>query len=330
VTKKRRRKRPSAPAKAAQASPSATEAPQREEEPKAAPPEDSSQRGWAGGRPSPYPPLGVTLARGLRAVGGSAGTLAAVFLAVLVTWIAFLAVGEESNPRFMVAELAVPPVNIFLTDISTMFGFAGSAVAMLALLGGLGVLRAVTLAAALLMVDRTLRGSNASFPDLARRFPGLFVTLFAVYLVEVTAALVIQQVTTAFIGPQFYFLGVVAALYFFVMVPVVAAAEDAPVRLAFRRGLRASRLPGTRHLALVMAYVLLLLTILVIMSGPALAPATPSFATWILVLLAAFVHVGVLAGFHFRWLAVREEVLGGEPADARPTRRSSAGRGRRP
>jgi hypothetical protein len=312
VTKKRRRKRPSGQAK--EATPSAAETTPQESKDASA--EDRPQRGWAGGRPSPYPPLGVTLARGLRAVGGSTGTLTAVFLAVLVTWLAFLAVGEESNPRFMVAEVAVPPVNIFLTDISTMFGFAESAVAMLALLAGLGVLRAGTLGAVLLMVDRTLRGSEASLSDLARRFPMLFLTLFAVYLVEVTAALVIQQVTTSFIGPQFYFLGLVAALYFFVMVPVVAAAEAAPARVAFRRGLRAARLPGTRHLALVMAYVLLLLTILLIMSGPALAPVTPSFTTWVLVLLAGFVHVGVLAAFHYRWIAVRDDVLSAE-AEAR-------------
>jgi hypothetical protein len=284
------------------------------------------QRGWGAARPSPYPPLGVTLARGLRTVGTSWPTLATVFAAALVTWIVFAAIGEESNPRFMVSELAVPPVNIFLTDISTMFGLGGSAVATLGVMVGLAVLRAATFGAILLMIDRRARTPDASFSETARRFPNLFVTLVAVYIVEVTVAVVVQQIAVGLIGPQFFLLGVIATLYFLAMIPVVAVAEDANAQEALRRGFRAARLPGTRHLALVMAYAILMLTLLLLMPGAVLAPATPTFTTWLLVLLASFVHASVLAALHYRWMIVRDEV----PAGPRRAPVRSGNRGRRP
>jgi hypothetical protein len=254
--------------------------------------------------------------------------LVAVFVSALMTWIVFVAIGEESNPRFMVAEMAVPPVNLFLTDISTMFSFAGSAVGTLGVMVGLGVLRAATFGAVLLMIDRAVRAPDATLAATALRFPKLFVALLAIYIVEVTVAVVVQQVAVGLIGPQFFLLGVIATLYFVAMVPVVAAAEDASAQESFRRGFRAARLPGTRHLALVMAYAILMMTLLLIMPGAVLAPATPTFTTWLLVLLASFVHASVLAGFHYRWLVVRDEV----PAPVRPADRSGAARarGRRP
>jgi hypothetical protein len=252
-------------------------------------------------------------------------TLATVFLAALVTWIAFAAIGEESNPRFMVSELAVPPVNIFLADINTMFSFGGSAVGTLGVMVALAVLRAATFGAILLMIDRRARTPGASFGETARRFPKLFVTLVAVYIVEVTMAVVVQQIAVSLIGPQFFLLGVIATLYFLAMIPVVAVAEDATAQESLRRGFRAARLPGTRHLALVMAYAILMLTLLLLMPGAVLAPATPTFTTWLLVLLASFVHASVLAGLHYRWMVVRDEV----PAAPRSAPARSGGRGRR-
>lgn len=304
MTRKRRRKRSGRsgpPASADTASePVAPAEPEREAE--------QPRRGWGAARPSPYPPLGVTLARGLRTVGTSWPTLATVFLAALVTWIAFAAIGEESNPRFMVSELAVPPVNIFLTDISTMFATGGSAVGILGVMVGLAALRAATFGAILLMIDRRARTPDATMGETTRRFPKLFVSLVAIYIVEVTVAVVVQQVAVGFIGPQFFLLGVIATLYFLAMVPVVAVAEDATAQESLRRGFRAARLPGTRHLALVMAYAILMLTLLLLMPGAVLAPATPTFTTWLLVLLASFVHTSVLAGLHYRWMVVRDEV----------------------
>jgi hypothetical protein len=319
VTRKRRRKRSGrsgTPASAdASSEPVAPAEPEREAE--------QPRRGWGAARPSPYPPLGVTLARGLRTVGTSWPTLATVFVAALVTWIAFAAIGEESNPRLMVSELAVPPVNVFLRDTNTMFAFGGSAAGILGIMVGLAVLRAATFGAILLMIDRRARTPDATLGETAKRFPQLFVTLVAVYIVEVTVAVVILQVVDSFIGPQFFLLGVIAALYFLAMVPVVAVAEDATAQESLRRGFRAARLPGTRHLALVMAYAILMLTLILLMPGAVLAPATPTFTTWLLVLLASFVHSSVLAGLHYRWMVVRDEVPARAPA--RP-----AGRERRP
>jgi hypothetical protein len=320
LTRKRRRKRSGQNVGLASSGGPAEPTTSEDREEKAPAREAERPQRW-GARPSPYPPLGVTLARGLRTVGGSWPTLATVFVAALVTWLAFAAVGEESNPRFMVSELAVPPANIFLTDISTMFSFGGSAVGTLGVMVGLAVLRAATFGAILLMIDRRARTPDATLGETFRRFPKLFVTLVAVYIIEVTVAVIVQQVAVGLIGPQFFLLGVIATLYFLAMVPVVAAAEDASAQESLRRGFRATRLPGTRHLGLVMAYAILMLTLLLLMPGAVLAPATPTVTTWLLVLLASFVHSSVLAGLHYRWLVVRDEVpAAARRAPARPAR----------
>jgi hypothetical protein len=261
-------------------------------------------------------------------VGASPLLLGAVFLTSLTTWSVFLVMGEVSNPQVMAAMIAIPPVHAFYPDLVLVFQQAGSSLGILGLIVGLGVLRAITFGTMLLLIDTGLRRGQPEFGAL-RRLPKLGLTLFAIYVLEVTVAVLVQTLVVTTIGPQGLILAIIASLYLLVMVPIVAAAEDAPARVALRRGFRAARLPGMRHLSLVLTYYVVLFSLALLTPGALLAPATPTFTTWVFVLLAAFVQIGILAAFHYRWLAVRDEVLGAEPAETRTTRRSSSGRGRR-
>ncbi|HEX6380357.1 MAG TPA: hypothetical protein VF180_03840, partial [Acidimicrobiia bacterium] len=63
---------------------------------------------------SPYPPLGVSLARGFRAVGASPAILALAFLATFAGWAAFSALGADPSPPGLVVLWALPPIHSFL------------------------------------------------------------------------------------------------------------------------------------------------------------------------------------------------------------------------
>jgi hypothetical protein len=338
VTKKRRRKPssgtgrgetptpPDAPAEAAAID--EEESTQSEERP---------QRGWGAVRPSPYPPLGVSLIHGLRTVGGSPLILGCVFLASLVAWMGLVLIRAEPAPNVMANQLVLWPLQatgfppgIVLPDLFFVFSALPEPLGALPLLIASAVVRSSILGTLLILIDQDLREGRPALATVGRRLPSVGTTLFAVYVIEVTVVYLAFLVVFPFLGAQFGVILSLAAFYFLVMVPVVVAAEGARARDAFGRAFRAARLPGTRHLSLTLVYVLFLFAITSLTARAVLAPATPSFFTWLFVLMAGFLQVGVLAAFHYRWLAVRDQMPAPEPAQRRPARRPSAGRGRRP
>jgi hypothetical protein len=253
------------------------------------------------------------VARGLWALGGSPVTLAAAFLALLATWAAFVVLGVEATPRFLAVVMAVSPAHLF-TDVPVAFG-AGTAVLTVAAVVGLALLRAVTFGLLTLLMRETLDGGGADLRAAARRLPRAVLNLFTVYVVEVGLVVVLLQLVAGFLG-SLSIIVVVAALYFLTFVPVVAAVEGVSFQEAFRRGFRAARLPGTRHVTLVVAYFLLLFYAASVSPFGILAPATPTVLVWGFAMLTTFIHVGVLGALVYRWLAVRDQVPAG-PAPAR-------------
>lgn len=335
MTKKRRRKRSAAAASPAGEEPvtEPLEAASDEEEPEGRG-DERPRRGWGAARPSPYPPLGISLVRGLQVVGRSPLILAGAFLASLLTWIGLVLIGAEPAPNVMANQLVLWPLQatgfppgIVLPDLFFVFSTVPDPVGALPLLIGFAIVRSAILGTLLILIDRGLQERHPNLAAVGRRLPKVGMTLFAVYVIEVTLVYLAFLVILPFLGAQFGVILSLAAFYFLVMIPVVAVGEDARAREAFRRAFRAARLPGTRHLALTLIYVLFLFGITSLTARAVLAPATPSFFTWLFVLLSGFLQAGVLAAFHYRWLAVRDEVPAPEQVDRRPARRP-AGRGR--
>jgi hypothetical protein len=118
-------------------------------------------------------------------------------------------------------------------------------------------------------------------------------------------------------------------LHFLAFAPVVAAAEGVPAGAALRIGMRASRLPGARHLTLVLLYVLVVLyaELGAAAVGGEAHPATPSVLTWGVALLATVGHVVMLGALAYRWDVVRDQVLA-EERGREAERRAARGRGR--
>lgn len=255
---------------------------------------------------SPFPPLAQSIAAGMRAVGSSPQILVVAFLSLLASWGAFVLLGAEPDPRGLAVLFPVPPVHV-LGDAIVAIPRGTPTVTTIASVGGLAALRALTYGLLCLMIVRTLRDGTVSLLGALRALPRIALVFVGLYLAQFGLVLAGAQILGLLL-PQFGFLAIAAGLYLLGFAPIVAAAEGEGPGQAIRRGSRAARLPGTRHITLVMAYFLLLIYSGSIAPFPRLSPATPGIAAWSYALVFTFVHVSLLAAIAYRWLIVREQV----------------------
>jgi hypothetical protein len=230
------------------------------------------------------------------------------FLSLLATWAVFVVLGAEPGPRTLSLLVSAPPVHVF-SDAPVALAPGPSAAFSVAAVAGLTALRGVTFALLGLLIAQVMREGRTSLPAAIRLLPRTSMVVGALYLIQFGLVVAAFQLLLGFLG-QLAILSIVAAIYFLVFAPVVAAAEGEGPRQALRRGLRAARLPGTRHLSLVAAYFLVLFYSGAVAPFGVLAPATPSLGGWAYGLVATFIHVSVLAAFVYRWLEVRDQVPG--------------------
>lgn len=255
---------------------------------------------------SPFPALGVSLARGFLVVGRSPAILGVAFLSLLAAWATFTALGIDVGPRTLSLLLSAPPVHVF-SDAPVALGPGTSALFPVLAIAGLAALRGISFGLLLLLIVQGLREGRTSLRDALRTLPRTSLVLGGLYLLQFGLVVAVFQLLVGFLG-QLAVLSIAAGLYFLVFAPVVAAAEGDGPRVALRRGLRAARLPGTRHLSMVMVYFLVLFYSGAISPFGILTPATPSIEVWAYGLFLTFVHVAVLAAFAYRWIEVGDRV----------------------
>lgn len=308
--------------------PSGAESPTPGEAPgRARPPEAERRPGGLFGRPSvpsPFPPFGVTMARAVRVVGGSAVLLAATFLSALATWGAVVALGGEAALRYLIVEMAASPLHVFF-DVDLIFRLGGTSTDALVATAVLGAVRAATFGVLLLLIAAALRGERDVAAAL-RPFPKVALSLFGIYVAEVAAVVGAARLLVGLLGPASSLILPLVALHFLAFVPVVIALERTSARDGLVRGLRAARLPAGRHLVMVLVYFMF--SLYLVSGSPPLAPATPSVLGWAFVLGVSFVHVSVTAALAYRWLVVRDEPAVVAPPRAARARGAEAG-GRR-
>jgi hypothetical protein len=260
---------------------------------------------------SPYPPFGVSLARGLRAVGSTPVVLILAFLGALGAWGAFSAVGTPPSPRLMVNLMALPPVHVYFDLVVT--SSAETTAAAVALILGIGAGRAVLFGLLAHLIVGVVRDGKPDVPASLGRLPRTALTLFLLFAVDVAVFLTVPNLIQSIGGPALALLGILATLtlglHFLVLVPLVAATERGPTAQTIRQSFRAARLPGPRHLLFVVAYFAFVFWAATITPTEALAPATPSALVWAFTLLATFIHASALGALAFRWLAVRPLVV---------------------
>jgi hypothetical protein len=262
------------------------------------------------------PPAGLSIARGLAAVGGSPALLSSVFLGVLALWFLYSSYAGilAPSPAAMVLLVSLPPVHSLLDIQLLASGHVASATATVAFGAGLLILRALLVTVWVSLALERLGEHEGSFgrPSLGvalRRFGNILVVEAGLMGVAVGSLVI----ASGFLGASLGALGVIGALigglYFLVYTPVAVVADGLTVRAAVRASIRAARIPGPRHMLIVFGYLAVTLFMSVSTPGSRVAQATPSFMVWALVLFVSFLHVAVLASFVYRWLAIREPVL---------------------
>ncbi|MGH2681865.1 MAG: hypothetical protein ACRDIX_01370 [Actinomycetota bacterium] len=277
---------------------------------------------------SPFPPLGESIRRGALAAGSSAAVLTVAFLGLLALWGGFNLLDAALSAQGMVYVMGLPPVHVPL-DVGVVQSLIRvSSTLALASVVALGVVRGLILGSMALLVHGAVRG-KADPRAALRRLPRVAVTVFGIYGAEVGLFLFLLLFVQSLLGPAAVLVILVLGLHFLGFAPVVAAAERVPAGAALRIGFRASRLPGARHLTLVVLYFAVVLYAGVGATAAAgeSSPATPSLLTWGVALLATFGHVAVLGALAYRWDAVREHVLA-EDTRREAARRAARGRGR--
>jgi hypothetical protein len=324
VSKKKRRRRPAgskarpAPETAAPERDPAEQTPASRTERSATEDEERPEEERRGGvltralGDSPFPPLGISLARGLAAVGASPTILGLAFLSVLAVWGLFAALGTDAPPALMVNMLALPPVHVFF-DAQILTATVQDVVGGLALTIGLTLLRAVTFGLLAMLTISAVRDGAPDVRVSVRRLPRLIGAFTLIYAFELGLILAVPVALQTIGGAQFGLLGILAVLlfglHFLVLAPVAAASEGLSALESIRRSTRAARLPGMRHFLLALLYFFFVYWGATVIPVEALPPATPTLLTWMFVLVATLIHVAVLGAFAFRWLVVRENEL---------------------
>jgi len=270
-----------------------------------------------------HPPIPLSLARGLAAVGASPALLVSSFLGVLVFWLAFSAyvgVLAAVPPALMVLFESLPPLHSLAVDIQFLAaGRTTSAAVPVAFAAGLLVVRAALSSFWISLIldalePRPIRRN--SLREAAARAARSLPAMIGIELGFIALIVLSLMIAGTFLGASFGQIGVILALvggtYFFVFAPVIAVAERRSARASIPLALRTARLPGPRHLVFTVGYIALSLFVSQAVPGSRGAQATPSFQVWVYALFVNFLHVSVLAALVYRWLAVRDYVLSQE------------------
>lgn len=268
------------------------------------------------------PPVLSSLARGIAAAGRSPTLLSVAFLSAFVLWGLFsIAAGgliRVSTPAVMAHLEALPPIHSLLDYQAVLAASRTHPPAItLAIGASMMILRALLLGVwvrllldALRSPARPWRESLVEAVQVGMRVLPAMLGVVAGFLGVV---LVFPIVLGALLGQLGAIASLIAAMYFFVYAPIVAAAEQTGLRRSLQLGVRAARVRGPRHLILVIGYTLIAVALIVTTPVDLADPATPGFLLWAYALSVSFAQMGVLGALTYRWLLMRDHVISSTP-----------------
>ncbi len=261
----------------------------------------------------------------LRAVLGSPVLVAGPMLLVLVLWLALVAIGLDHVPQLFQLLLAIPPLSSLFDLALAITVWGQEPTAYVFILVGTAI-RAVLWSVLVSLVVERLDTGRCSMKGVRRGLRSSPSVLGVVYAGAALLFFGLQaQLLLGSLG-GFVFVGaLVGGVYFLSFAPVIVIRDRAPAREALGQSVRASRLPGSRHVGLVMLYFFLAYFAFSFIPGGALV-LNPSVQTWSLVLASSVFHMVVLAAFAYRYGVVEDDV---PPPRPRPQRQPIFGGTRR-
>lgn len=276
--------------------------------------------------PSVYPKLGETLAAGGRAVLASPALVVGSMLLGLVLWFGLLAVGLGHVPLFFQNLLAIPPLSSMF-DLNALFSALGLTAGAALLTFALTAVRAVIWAVITSLVVERLDTDRVSVASVRRgiRSVPAFLGIFFAEVALIFFSQFLRAVLGTSIGGLAFFGALVGGLYLLVFAPIIVIRDGISARAALGQSIRAARLPGSRHVGMVLLYFTgaFLLPLLVPMSSA--FTVNPTLSIWTLLLAVTLFHLVSLGGFAYRYGVIEDDVPEAPPRRAR-TRTSMLGR----
>ena len=259
--------------------------------------------------PSIYPKLGETFGAAARAVLRSTTLVLGAMVLVLALWFAFLGLGLDHVPSYFQLLLALPPLSSFF-DLNLAFSITGLNYGWLALVLAITVVRASIFAVITSLVVERLDSGRASMAGVRRglRCVPAFVGIYFVNVALIFAPQLFQAILGSLFGGLLFFAALVGGVHFLSFAPIIVVRDGSPARTALGTSVRAARLPGSRHVGMVLLYFTLAFL------APAFVPASsaftinPSIGTWAMVLAVSVFNFVVIAGFAYRFGVIEEDV----------------------
>jgi hypothetical protein len=260
-------------------------------------------------QPSVYPKLGETFAAGGRAVLRSPALVVGTMVLVLVLWFVLLAIGLDHVPSYSQLLLAMPPLSSFF-DLNLAYSITGLDYAWIVLVIGMTVVRAAIFAVITSLVVERLDTGRASMAGVRRgvRFIPGFIGIYFVNVALIFAPQVFSPILGSTIGGLLFFAALVGGVHFLSFASIIVVRDGTNARTALGTSMRAARLPGSRHVGMVLLYFTL------VFLAPAFVPMSsaftvnPSLATWGLILGVSLFNLVVIGGFAYRYGVIEEDV----------------------
>ena len=290
---------------------------------KKAPPQSQRPRGGilaAFRQPSVYPKFGETMAAGARSVLASPVLVVAIMVLVPLMWVGLLLIGLDHVPNYFQNLLALPPLSSFF-DLNIVFTVAGSGWGTLILVVGITVVRAAIFAIFTSLIVERLDFGRASMAGVLRgvRCIPPFTGIFFVQITLIYISQGLLQVLGSSIGALLFFAALVGGVHFLAFAPIVVIRDGTTARVGLGTSVRAARLPGSRHVGLVLLYFT------VAFLAPSFVPMSsaytvnPTVSTWAVLLGVSLFHFVIMGALAYRFGVIEDDV----PPPAPRRRRSS-------
>ena len=267
--------------------------------------------------PAPTPPrFLVSLARGATVAGSSLALLVLAFVMLLLLWLTYSVSGvvRVASPGVMAQLEALAPLHSLLdVQFYIVANRVFTSLVSLALVVLLLFLRTTLTTLSIALIVERFAEPRPWREELRAAFARALATFRTVLAIEAMFLMLVFLVPTvlgAILGQLGAILALIAGMFFLVYAPVVAVTEGLGLAATVRTAIRAARLPGPWHLLFVFGYLSLAIFLITASStSAAAATATPSLLVWAYAMFTTFLHLGVLAAFVYRWLAVRTGVF---------------------
>ncbi len=270
-----------------------------------------------------------SIGRGLVTVAASPLILLVAFGSVFAMWMMLLALGFQGPIARLASGLVLPPLGTGIIDVQLSSELAGAprnALSVLAIVPFL-LVRSLILSVIIGLVVEALESGVATWVGVVRGLRRVHVVL-SVHILGL-ALVTVSGFLAPLLGPGIGILAFIASLvvgvYLFVFAPVIAVRQGLSMPDCLKRGWRTARVAGMGNLGMATMYVIPVVAILVGGSAPrwsvSLLGVNPPYTGWIFILGVAFLQVGYIAAFAFRWMSVEAEAPTAERAPPPPARK---------